>query len=250
MKIQNNSHSRSKKKYYIYNFFSKFNYDEKFSLVLNLNIIPFYEKNIIINNEGIFYSNHFKKFSLEWTKIESFEIIKGILIDTLRINNNYLIKTTIFNRQLLHFLKEAYPTLQRYKKLNDLNNINFNEIKTHPLNINTHDLYPEVVAITLTNLFQFAALDNKSLCDLNLYSSIFYIFLKFPTYQKKLIQRKLHSILTIPNEAIFAQINDINHLLTIEVRNSILENFIIITNQTKLKDDQKTINILKEKLNI
>ncbi len=69
-------------------------------------------------------------------------------------------------------------------------------------------------------------------------------------YQKKLIQRKLHSSLTIPNEAIFEQINNINHLLSIEVRYSILENYIIITNQTKSKNNQKIIKTLKEKLKI
>lgn len=235
------------KKYYLNNFFSTYNYDEKFSLVLNLNIIPFNKKNITLNNEGIFYSDHFKKIFLEWSEIESFKIIQGLVIDTLIINNLYIIKTITSNRNLLHFLKEIYPTLQRYQQLN---NIGFNQIKTHPLNIKTYDLYPEVVAATLSNLFHFAALDNKNLCDLKLYSSILYIFLKFPMYQKKLIQRKLHSSLTIPNEAIFEQINNINHLLSIEVRYSILENYIIITNQTKSKNNRKTIETLKEKLKI
>ncbi|MDR6539995.1 hypothetical protein ABIC56_000538 [Acinetobacter bereziniae] len=244
------SNQYTHKKYYLNNFFSTYNYDEKFSLVLNLNIIPFNKKNITLNNEGIFYSDHFKKIFLEWSEIESFKIIQGLVIDTLIINNLYIIKTITSNRNLLHFLKEIYPTLQRYQQLNNLNNIGFNQIKTHPLNIKTYDLYPEVVAATLSNLFHFAALDNKNLCDLKLYSSILYIFLKFPMYQKKLIQRKLHSSLTIPNEAIFEQINNINHLLSIEVRYSILENYIIITNQTKAKNNQKTIETLKEKLKI
>ncbi|WP_151810551.1 hypothetical protein [Acinetobacter bereziniae] len=242
-------HSSKRKEDYLENFLSSYNYDSDFLLKVDLNFINFHKKYITITHQGLSFHYTSHNELIEWIKIDALEIKLGFFKDTIIINNKHFIKTNIINRRIFQLLKKEYPKLQRFQKLLNLKKIN-KKNNTFPLNIMQNELYPEIIPITLTNLFHFLACDENLQCNIILYRDILNIFLKFPLSQKKLIERRLNSSLILSEEAIFKQVSDIKKLLPLEVRQSILKNFIIIINQTEIKNKKEIIDLLRINIDI